>query len=66
MTEHDLAMSTLNGEWEIREGLRSAREHPEKARVYEVEGCILEIMEFPEKACAMFRLPPITSAHNAR
>ena len=27
-------------------------------------GCILEIMEFPEKACAMFRLPPVTLAHN--
>ena len=57
MTEHDLTMMAVNGEWQLRDGLRSSREHPEKARVYEVAGCILEIMEFPEKACAMFRLP---------
>ena len=36
MTEHDLTMMAVNGEWQIREGLRSSREHPEKARVYEV------------------------------
>ena len=58
MTEHDRVMMDVNGEWQMREGLSCAREHPEKARVYKVAGCILEIMEFPEKACAMFRLPP--------
>ena len=57
MTEHDRTMMAFNGEWQLRDGLRSSREHPEKARVYQVAGFILEIMEFPEKACAMFRLP---------
>ena len=53
-------MMTLNGEWHLRVGLRSSREHPEKARVYEVASCQFEVMMFGEgeKACGMFRLPP--------
>ena len=57
MTEHDLTMMAVNGEWQLRDGLRSSREHPEKARVYEVADCTFGVMKFGEKVCAMFSLP---------
>ena len=42
---------------QLRDGLRSSREHPEKARVYEVADCTFGVMKFGEKVCAMFSLP---------
>ena len=59
MINHDRKMMLVNGEWEIRQGLASAFDHPEKSQAYVAKGCLLTGMHIDgDRYCFMFALPP--------